>query len=255
MKSPISGTHATAGLSGGGACRERRFVPNHEDSLTAGRAVRSSVGGDARMGQARPCAGRIQRRRPVVCYGSSSLGAPPRAGGIPVVTRRRSAEHAMGWRSQGQRPFPERHLIHQDDRSLILLRQEQEPWDSGVMTRLSNDLRGELPGHESPVPHEPAVHAGVRGGVATGRFNFPTARWEIAVGHLCTLLDQLRTPTSEAGTPTLMAGPAGFLKITLRQAYTSASGWRTKHIHRAIGRCGRRSGSGNCPGSVLFRFA
>lgn len=165
----------------------------------------------------------------------------------------RGARHGVAFARSG--PFPERHLIHQDDRSLILLRQEQEPWDSGVMTRLSNDLRGELPGHESPVPHEPAVHAGVRGGVAAGRFNFPTARWEIAVGHLCTLLDQLRTPTSEAGTPTLMAGPAGFLKITLRQAYTSASGWRTKHIHRAIGRCGRRSGSGNCPGSVLFRFA
>ena len=65
---------------------------------------------------------------------------------------------------------------------LILIRQESEPWGSGVIKRLATDLSPGVPGHEGPVPHQPAVHAGLRRGVARHRPNFPTGPWEIAVG-------------------------------------------------------------------------
>jgi len=53
---------------------------------------------------------------------------------------------------------------------------------SGVIKRLAGDLRREFPDMKGPVPYQPAVHAGLRRGVAGP--NFPPTRWGIALGAM-----------------------------------------------------------------------
>jgi len=65
----------------------------------------------------------------------------------------------------------------------------------GVIKRLAGDFAPGVPGQEGPVPHQPAVHAGVRRGVAPAPDPiFPTAVGKLPRGHVCTLLDQVKDP-------------------------------------------------------------
>ncbi|MGS0688927.1 PDDEXK nuclease domain-containing protein [Nakamurella sp. GG22] len=78
--------------------------------------------------------------------------------------------------------------------SLILVRQEQEPWGSGVIKRLSNDLRGEFPGMKGLSPtnlqYMRAFAAAWPGGGSISQRPVGKLPW----GHVCTLLDQLKDP-------------------------------------------------------------
>lgn len=77
---------------------------------------------------------------------------------------------------------------------LILLRQQHEPWGSGVIKRLSTDLRGEFPGMKGLSPSNlQYMRAFAAAWPEPGSIS-QRAVGKLPWGHVCTLLDQVKDP-------------------------------------------------------------
>ena len=77
---------------------------------------------------------------------------------------------------------------------LILLRQEREPWGSGVIKRLSNDLRGEFPGMKGLSPTNlQYMRAFAAAWPGDGSIS-QRAVGKLPRGHVCALFDQVEDP-------------------------------------------------------------
>ena len=77
---------------------------------------------------------------------------------------------------------------------LILIRQENEPWGSGVIKRLANDLRREFPDTKGLSPTNLQY---MRASAAAWPDTDPISQRPVGKlpwGHVCTLLDQVKDP-------------------------------------------------------------
>lgn len=68
---------------------------------------------------------------------------------------------------------------------LILVRQEREPWGSGVIKRLSNDLRHEFPGMTGMSPTNLQYMRAFAAAWPGTEPNFPTTVGQLPWGHVC----------------------------------------------------------------------
>jgi predicted nuclease of restriction endonuclease-like (RecB) superfamily len=75
---------------------------------------------------------------------------------------------------------------------LILSRQETEPWGSGVIKRLSRDLRGEFPDMKGLSPTNLQYMRAFAAAWPNAISQRPVGK--LPWGHVCTLLDQVRDP-------------------------------------------------------------